>query len=84
MCGPPSHVALPFPPDDPIYGGQATANDGSRIVTLGSIWIRGERNLLQIPDNYFLRLRYNQFFPYLKDRTLAFLDRENQIRTQRR
>ncbi len=79
-----SHVALPFPPDDPIYGGQATANDGSRIVTLGSIWIRGERNLLQIPDNYFLRLRYNPFFPYLKDRTLAFLDRENQNRTQRR
>ena len=46
---------------------------GEAGITLGSIFIRGERNLLQIPDNYFLRLRYNPFFDYLSDRMLAFL-----------
>jgi alpha-beta hydrolase superfamily lysophospholipase len=68
-----SHVAIPFPPDDPVYGGVPQAGTGTGI-TLGSITIRGERNLLQIPDNYFLRLRYNPFFAYLSDRVLAFLD----------
>jgi alpha-beta hydrolase superfamily lysophospholipase len=68
-----SHVAIPFPPDDPVYGGEPQAGTGEAGITLGSITIRGERNLLQIPDNYFLRLRYNPFFAYLSDRVLAFL-----------
>ena len=66
-----SHVAVPFPPDDPVYGDDPEA--GEDHITLGSIFIRGERNLLQIPDNYFLRLRYNPFFSYLRERVLAFL-----------
>jgi len=69
-----SHVAIPFPPDDPVYGSEPQAVTGAGI-SLGSITIRGERNLLQIPDNFFLRLRYNPFFAYLSDRMLAFLDR---------
>ncbi|MFZ9037555.1 MAG: alpha/beta hydrolase [Gammaproteobacteria bacterium] len=69
-----SHVAIPFPPDDPVYGGVAHASTDEAGITLGSIFIRGERNLLQIPDNYFLRLRYNPFFAYLSKRMLAFLD----------
>ncbi len=68
-----SHVAIPFPPDDPVYGGKPQAGTGTGI-TLGSITIRGERNLLQIPDNYFLRLRYNPFFAYLSGRVLEFLE----------
>jgi alpha-beta hydrolase superfamily lysophospholipase len=68
-----SHVAIPFPPDDPVYGGVTPADTGEAGIALGSIFIRGERNLLQIPDNYFLRLRYNPFFDYLSDRMLAFL-----------
>ena len=66
-----SHVAVPFPPDDPVYGDDPEAGEGH--ITLGSIFIRGERNLLQIPDNYFLRLRYNPFFSYLSERVLEFL-----------
>ena len=68
-----SHVAIPFPPDDPIYGGVPQAGTGEAGIALGSIFIRGERNLLLIPDNYFLRLRYNPFFAYLSNRVLAFL-----------
>lgn len=66
-----SHVAVPFSPDDPVYGDDPEAGEGH--ITLGSIFIRGERNLLQIPDNYFLRLRYNPFFSYLGVRVLEFL-----------
>ena len=61
------------PPDDPVYGGVPEAGTGEAGIALGSIFIRGERNLLQIPDNYFLRLRYNPFFAYLSNRVLAFL-----------
>jgi hypothetical protein len=68
-----SHVAIPFPPDDPVYGGVPQAGTGEARITLGSITIRGERNLLQIPDNYFLRLRYNPFFAYLSERVRVFL-----------
>ena len=68
-----SHVAIPFPPDDPVYGGVPRTGTGEAGIALGSIFIRGERNLLQIPDNYFLRLRYNPFFDYLSTRVTAFL-----------
>jgi len=68
-----SHVAIPFPPDDPVYGGIFDLADDEDRITLGSVSIHGERNLLQIPDNYFLRLRYNPFFDYLAARSLEFL-----------
>ncbi|MDJ0779933.1 MAG: alpha/beta hydrolase [Gammaproteobacteria bacterium] len=68
-----SHVALPFPPDDPIYGAEPQIDSAAKGIALGSIFIRGERNLLQIPDNYFLRLRYNPFFEYLSRRVMQFI-----------
>ena len=45
-----SHVALPFPMDDPVYAGQEHSDD--QRINLGNVWIRGERNLLQIPDSF--------------------------------
>lgn len=69
-----SHVAVPFPPNDPLYG---TAHiPGDPQVTLGAVTIRGERNLLQIPDSYFLRLRHNPFFDYMIERIIGFLGLE--------
>ena len=62
-----SHVSLPFAPDDPLYGNRANDPEDDAI-SLGSVVIRGERNLLQIPDSFFLRLRYNPFFPYVEQR----------------
>ena len=69
-----SHVALPFPPDDPVYGGPVTAGEDYPWITLGNISIRGERNLLLFPDSYFLRLRYNPFHDYLTGRVLRFVE----------
>ena len=68
-----SHVALPIPPDDPLYGGPATESRDYPWITLGNVSIRGERNLLLFPDDYFMRLRYNPFHDYLTERVLGFL-----------
>lgn len=63
-----SHVALPFPTDDPAYGAFDSA--GESRVTLGSVELRGELAVLQVPLEQFMRLRYNPFFPYLRDAVL--------------
>lgn len=67
-----SHVALPFAPDDPLYGGEATRP--SPGVALGSLAWRGEKDVLQISPTAMLRLRWNPFYSYLERRTLEFLD----------
>jgi alpha-beta hydrolase superfamily lysophospholipase len=67
-----SHVSVPFPPGDSLYGDQASGPDDDTI-TLGSVVIRGERSLLQIPDSFFLRLRYNPFYPYMSQRLSVFV-----------
>jgi hypothetical protein len=73
-----SHVSVPFSPGDPLYGDQVRTSEDD-MITLGSVVIRGERDLLQIPDNFFLRLRYNPFFSYLSDRVTAFVQPESDI-----
>jgi hypothetical protein len=62
-----SHVALPFPPDDPIYGSIPGANRGWGIQ-LGALEPRGERGLLTLPAGQFNRLRSNPFFAYIEGR----------------
>jgi alpha-beta hydrolase superfamily lysophospholipase len=65
-----SHVALPFRPDDPVYGGRApNAVPGLQI---GSLAARGERGVLRVSGNDMLRLRWNPFFDYLAERALTF------------
>ncbi len=66
-----SHVALPFPPDDPVYGGpNAPKGPG---VQLGNVALRGERGALLISAADQLRLRWNPFHSYLLDRTVEFM-----------
>jgi alpha-beta hydrolase superfamily lysophospholipase len=66
-----SHVALPFPPDDPLYGDTDPGN--SPGIHLGSVALRGERGVLQISATDMLRLRWNPFYPYIEKRLLEFL-----------
>lgn len=66
-----SHVALPFPPNDPVYG--SSFAPGDERITLGSVYIRGERSLLTVPDSFFMRLRHNPFFDYMIERIIGFL-----------
>jgi alpha-beta hydrolase superfamily lysophospholipase len=65
-----SHVALPFPPEDPLYGG--APNMPSPGIRLGTLALRGERSVLQVGAADMLRLRWNPFFPFVQKRTLQF------------
>ena len=73
-----SHVALPIPPDDPLYGQYPPENDD--FIFLGRMAIQGERGLLQISTDWMLRLRYNPFYEYLESRTLDWLDNARKVR----
>jgi len=67
-----SHVALPFPLDDPLYGrGPAPSED---TIFLGHMDVRGERGLLRFPADWLMRLRHNPFYDYQKTRVLEWLD----------
>ena len=65
-----SHVALPFPVNDSLYGSHPEVNDSLHIGLLAS---RGERRILSIPAGDMLRLRNNPFYSYLEQRTVSFL-----------
>jgi alpha-beta hydrolase superfamily lysophospholipase len=66
-----SHIALPFPPDDPLYGRQPPTTD--EFIYLGNLAFHGERGLLRIPADWLLRMRYNPFYAYLEQRMLQWL-----------
>ena len=66
-----SHVALPFPPDDPLYGRGPAPNE--EIIFLGHLDVRGERNLLRFPADWLMRLRHNPFYDYQEARVLEWL-----------
>ena len=65
-----SHVALPFAPDDALYG-QAPPGKAD-ILFLGQMAIQGERDLLKIPYSFLVRLRYNPFYAFLETRVLEW------------
>jgi len=72
-----SHIAIPFRPDDSLYGDGSTALSGTAVsgVLLGVITPRGERHVLALTPDYFLRLRYNPFYEYQAARIRAWLER---------
>ena len=67
-----SHVALPFPLDDPLYG-DGTAPAGNH-VQLGTIAVRGENGVLTVPMWALTRQRSNPFHAYMLERIDGFLE----------
>ena len=68
-----SHIALPFRPDDPLYGdGTTTSPTG---LNIGRAILRGETGRLQIPNAAMTRQHWNPFYPYMEARILEFVDR---------
>jgi alpha-beta hydrolase superfamily lysophospholipase len=67
-----SHVALPFPPDDPLYGYEVSGP--SNHVRLGDVEIRGENGVLSVPMWALTRQRSNPFHAYLIERLDGFVD----------
>ena len=72
-----SHVALPFPPIDPLYGANPPAGD--ETLHLGDIPMRGERDINQIPSEWLLRMRFNPFYEVLETRVLEWMQDASQL-----
>ena len=66
-----SHVALPFSPDDPLYGQFRPQQKGT--LYLGQIAIRGERGLMKLSNDWLLRLRFNPFYSVVEDRVTEWV-----------
>lgn len=65
-----SHIALPFPTDDALYGlTPGTHNDFG--IQLGAVAPRGERGALVLDLNNIYRISSNPFMPYLLDKVEA-------------
>ncbi|MFC5356483.1 alpha/beta hydrolase [Azospirillum himalayense] len=62
-----SHVALPFPTTDSLYGLHPDPNEDFGIH-LGAVAARGERGALIVSMDALLRMSSNPFFPYLLER----------------
>ena len=62
-----SHIALPFPVSDGLYGTKPDPSDDFGIH-LGAVAPRGERNVLIVSLDSLTRLSSNPFFPYLARR----------------
>jgi hypothetical protein len=69
-----SHIAIPFRPDDIVYG-DGTINDGQGDdLRLGVLAPRGEAGVLMLTSDYFLRARHNPFYAYQAQALTEWLD----------
>jgi len=67
-----SHVALPFPVEDGLYGTNPDPADDFGIH-LGDIASRGERGTLIVGLDTLMRISSNPFFPYVVQRIEALM-----------
>lgn len=66
------HVALPFPPDDPIYGFlPGSGRDG--IPSIGSWLLRGESGAITVSLGSLTRLRSNPFWSLIEEDVAAMV-----------
>jgi alpha-beta hydrolase superfamily lysophospholipase len=66
-----SHVAVPIPPEDPVYGTrEATKRSG---LALGSLSMRSEPGALLISESLFMRSRHNPFYRNMESRVVSWL-----------
>jgi len=70
-----SHVAIPFAPDDPLYGNTRPTN--RETIYLGNLALRGEKGLSTIPAEWLLRMRYNPFYSVVESNTLNWINAAN-------
>lgn len=66
-----SHLAVPIPPEDPLYGTrEATKETG---LSLGTLSVRTEPGALLINNALFSRCRNNPFYRFMEDRVIHWL-----------
>ena len=66
------HIALPFSPMDPLYGGRDAPE--SPGVKLGHAELRGETGALLVSPKALMRQHWNPFFDYVKTRLVEFMN----------
>lgn len=59
-----SHIALPFPVTDSLYGA-SPVQPNEFGISLGALAVRGERKVLATSLDNLLRVSYNPFYPFL-------------------
>ncbi|HGL4530864.1 alpha/beta hydrolase [Enterobacter roggenkampii] len=62
-----SHVAVPFPPDDDLYGREPRVKNRYGI-SLGTIALWGETSVLSVGKEALMRVTSNPFFDYMQER----------------
>jgi alpha-beta hydrolase superfamily lysophospholipase len=68
-----SHVAMPFPPDDPVYGlNPGSGRDG--IPSIGSWLYRGENGAVTVSLGSLTRPRSNPFWPLIDEDVAALVE----------
>jgi alpha-beta hydrolase superfamily lysophospholipase len=63
-----SHVSIPFPLEDPLYGLRPDTSHEDFGVQLGALAPRGERGALVVNMDFLSRVSSNPFFPFILDR----------------
>jgi len=59
-----SHIAVPFAPNDLLYGDGTLRVENDPGIAFGALAPRGELGVLRLTSDYFLRTRYNPFFQF--------------------
>jgi len=62
-----SHIAVPFPMDDPLYG-VTPRKDEYFGIQLGTLAPRGERGALMVSMDFITRMSANPFYPLMLER----------------
>lgn len=70
-----SHVAVPFPPDDDLYGRRPEVKNRYGI-SLGTIALWGETSVLSVGKEALMRVTSNPFYGYMKERIDGRIDAE--------
>ena len=70
-----SHLAIPIPMDDPLYGMDPDPKTKSEFgFNLGAMAARGERGALVVDQDFLTRLSSNPFFPYVLEKIDTGID----------
>lgn len=76
-----SHIALPFPESDSLYG-RYPENRAEFGISIGALAIRGERGVLVTSLDNLLRASSNPFYPYLLEQIDKKIDNSLQKKQQ--
>jgi len=66
-----THIALPFAPDDPLYGDDPRSENPG--IRLGRLALHGENGTLSIPPTMMTRQRWNPFHRYMTQKIAGFI-----------